>query len=301
MFTKEDINVRHAPVWVPVETSMHGEVDKVQKDYVIRVPLRLWGAWTAADLTVLFPSAVLTPIQGTRLYGTSDLPLVIHGSNQDRTTYHNAQLTKLSNLFLGVNAPLFAADVEFTCLLKNNTAPTDAAAYYTHDTTAYADTTFAKTNFRQQAYACTWGAVTGFVGFQAKLGWNVEWTLDLEPEIVDGVGTVDMILQNFLGRARCIPLEPRMFVAGVPDTFPISAAAKFQGAGGGLGHMLSASVADLTITGTNVSVVLKNAGMTELGYAWGMKPLRNGELAWETTTAFTTGVAAARAVITAPA
>ncbi|MFH0981475.1 MAG: hypothetical protein V2A79_08050 [Planctomycetota bacterium] len=292
MFSRDDINVRHTPVMVPVQTSMHGVIDQVRKDLVIRIPLRLWGAWE--NLATLFPATVLTPRIGTRIFGTTDVPLVLAsnngGSTGDTMTYHNAQLTRLANLYLGVDAPIFAADVEFTALIRNNTAPTNAAAYFTSAIgVAYSDATFVKTNFKQQVYSGVWGAVGGFTAIQAKLGWNIEWELGLEPEYVDGVGTVDMILTDFLGRARCIPIEATMA--------QITAASKLQDSGGGPGSLLSLSAADLVLTGTGVSVTLKNAGMTDHGMSWGMTPLRNGEVAWETTVAISSGTAAARAVI----
>ena len=312
---RDDINVRHAPVWVPVETSMHGEVDKVQKDYVIKVPLRLWGAWE--NLPILFPSWVIDtsatphtqttpfvkPIIGQRLYGTTDHELIIMGRTGEQITYHNAQLTKLSNLFLGLNAPIFSADVEFTCLHQDPGKPVQSPNdYYTIAATTYnaATVAFAKTNFVQQSYTATWGGKTGFTAaFQAKLGWNVEWDLTLEPEIIDGLGTVDMIMQGLIGRARCIPMQSG---AGTgPTLAEIETASKFQGSGGGIGHLLSELAADgtsnLAIVGTGVWIQLRNAAMTEYGTAWGMKPLRKGEVAWETTVGFATGVSTARAIV----
>ena len=58
-----------------------------------------------------------------------------------------------------------------------------------------------------------------------------------------------------------------------------------------LGTLLSANVADLTLTGNGGSpvVVLKNAGIIEHGYAFGTEPLRQGEIAWTTTRGFTAG------------
>jgi hypothetical protein len=58
------------------------------------------------------------------------------------------------------------------------------------------------------------------------------------------------------------------------------------------GTLLSTNVADLTLTGNGGSpiIVLKNAGITEHGYAFGIAPLRQGEITWTTTRGFTAGV-----------
>jgi hypothetical protein len=292
MFSSGPIIARHQPSWANVETSVHGVVDKVVTDLVITIPIRLWGAYE--NVTTLFPAAVLTPTIGQRLFGTTDLPLVIHGINQDRITYPNAQLTKLANLYLGVDNPIFAADVEFTCLIKNATNPEDAGAYYVEDTAAYADTTFAKTNFKQQRYAAAWGAKTGFSAFTAEKGWNIEWSLGLAPQYSANVGTYDMVVTDFSGRATCIPIEPTMA--------NISAAAFSHGTGAGsvLGSLLSATgggAADLVITGSGAVITLKNAGLVEHGYVWDATQLRNGPCTWETTVGFTAGEAAARASV----
>src|SRR5882672_4069843 len=115
-FARDKISVRHAPSWDKVLTSHFGPVDAVKKGLVLKIPLRLWGAWE--NLSTIFPSYLMNPIPGTSIFGTSDVPLVIQGRNNDRITYANAQITKLSNLYLGVDADLFAADVEFTALIK---------------------------------------------------------------------------------------------------------------------------------------------------------------------------------------
>lgn len=285
-YTDTDILASFDPSWADVNSSMYGVVDKVAIDNVFQIPLRLWGAWE--NISTLFPSSVLTPTIGQRIFGTTDLPLVIHAKNQDRITFHNAQITGLPDLYLGVDKTIFAADVQFTALIRNTYDPDTAAAYFTIDTAAFTET-FSKTNFKQQRYSAAWGAVAGFTSFQAKEGWNVSWGMKLEPEKSANLGTVDMVLTDFMGTARCIPVESTMA--------QISAAAKMQGTGNALGRLLSATAADLTITGSGVSVALKNAGLAKHAFAFGSKPLRNGEITWETTVGFSAGSPGARAAL----
>lgn len=285
-WTSNDIVVRHAPVFNPVLTSMFGEVDQVQTDRIIKIPLRLWGS--IDSIGVLFPDALLSPVVGSSIFGTTDLPLVILARNGDQVTYHNAQLTKLVDLFLGVDSELFQADVEITALLKNSANPEDANAYYTVATGAtYTENAFSKSGFTRARFSGAWGTRTGFTTITPQKGFNVTWELDLKPVRVDGLGTVDMTLNGFKGAAKCIPVGPTL--AQIETNAPDQGVA--------LGTLLSNSVDDLVIASADVSVTLKNAGMKEHGFAFGAEPLRVGEIMWGTTRGFTTGAPNAVAVI----
>ena len=286
LFTRDDIVSRHAPVWSPVMTSMYGEVDKSKRDLMIKFGLKLWGAWES--LSVLFPAAVLNPTIGASLYGNSDNPAVILARNGDQITYPNAQITKLADLYLGVDSDLFAADVEITALIKNTANPEDAGAYYTVATAqAYTDNTFAKTNFKKVRFAGAWGSKAGFTTIIPQKGFHVSWTLGLKPVPADGLGTVDMTLENFVGGVKCIPIQP---------TLP-QLEAMMMAQGFAHGALLSAGSADLTMTGSGISVVAKNAGPMEHGYVFGIEPLRVGEVGWSTTRGFAAGAPAAVATV----
>jgi len=284
LFTRDDLVLRHAPVWNPVMTSMYGTVDKAKRDLMIRIPLRLWGSWE--NLQVLFPSALMNPIAGTSVFGTADNPVVVQARNGDRITYPNGQITKLANLYLGVDAELWAADVEITALIKNNANPEDAGAYFVLDSNAYTDSAFAKTNFKKVRWTGAWGAKTGFTTIVPQKGFQVSWTLSLKPLPVDGYGTVDMTVQDMIAGVKCIPIGPTLAQGEL--------VANSQGSamGAALSNATTAA-ADLTLTGAGGgSVVAKSAGMTENGFAFGVEPLRIGEMAWETTRGFAAGVPA---------
>ena len=154
-FTRNDIALKHAAQWQDVITSMFGKVDKFKKDLVIKFPMTLWGAWE--NVSILFPSAVLNPTQGASLYGSSDTQWIVWARNGTRVTYTNAQITKLTNLYCGVDSDLFAADVEVTAIIGNNKNPEDASAYLVIDNTSFTDTSFAKTNFQKVRFTGAWG------------------------------------------------------------------------------------------------------------------------------------------------
>ena len=286
-YTNSDILSRFGLAWNPVNTSMYGQVDKFISDRIYRVPLRLWGAWE--HLAALFPSYAMSPQPGTSIFGTTATPLVILARNGDQITYANAQITKLANLYLGVDSDLFAADVEFTCILGNSSGstlfnPEDANAYYTTATGAtYADGAFAKANFKRVRFTGAWGAVAGFTSVIPQKGFQISWELDAQPLTCDGLGTVDFTIgQNVLqGACKCIPIQPTM----------AELEAQVAAQGVPLGTLMSANVADLTLTGNGGSpvIVLKSAGIAEHGYAFGIEPLRQGEITWTTTRGFTAG------------
>jgi hypothetical protein len=273
-YTKEDIKIIPKIDWVEVNTNLYGQVDSSQKDVIIPVPIRLWGAYE--NLGTIFPTSLLNPVIGTRIYGTADVPLVVQSNNLDGSgniTFPNAQITKLANLHLGVDQSMFSADVEWTALIKNNANPEDVGAYYLLSAGSFSAASFAKTNYKQQRYSAAWGAVVGFSAFQARDGWTIDWELKLVPDTVNGVGTVGMVLQGLVATAKCIPVGP---------TFnQIDSASKMTGSA--MGRLMSTGSADLVITGSGVSITLKNAGIAEFGVTYGSTPLRQGEVTWKTT------------------
>ncbi len=279
-WTRDDIEVQIAPAWRPVLTSMFGEIDKTKHDLVMRIGLKLWGAWE--NLSTLFPTAYLNPAVGASVFGNSDITLAIQARNGDLFTFTNAALTKMSDLYLGVDSDLFSADVEFTALIGNSNYPETAAAYYTYSAGSYAgDATygFSKTNFKKTRVTGAWGTNTGFTAIVPKDGFKVSWGLDLRPITVDGYGTVDMTLAGLIATARCIPIGPTPANKETYETAVNQAH----------GVLLSTGSADLTIDGTGISVVLKNANMIEDRYNFGLEKLRNGEMAWSTTRGFSAG------------
>lgn len=282
LFMRDDLMTKHNPVWVPEKCSIHGQVDKSKKDLVIKHNLLLFGLWQS--LSAIFPSYLLNPTVGTNIFGTSDNAMVVQGRNTDRITYPNSQVTKLAELYCGVDSELFAAAVEVTSLIKNNANPEDTAAYFTRDTNAYSETTFSMANFKRVRFTGAWGAITGFTSFVPQKGFRVSWAADLKPDTVDGLGTVSMYVGDgsVVGSCRGIPIGP---TGAQVDTAQAVAAAH--------GTLLSANSADLTLAGSGISIVLKNAGMVESSVAWGADPLRVNEVGWETTRGMTAGVAQA--------
>lgn len=274
--------------WSEVPASLSGPVDKSETDRYYEITGRLWGAWES--LTTLFPAAYLNPAVGTRICGNADRALVVHGRDTQKVTFHNAVLTRLANLHMGVDQSMFSADVTFSAFIRDNMNPEDANAYLTIASEAFpADTGFSKTNYKQQRYSGAWTGITGFTTITPQSGFQVEFELRLSPLNINGLGRVDMALQGLIARAKCVPVEPTQQ--------QILDAARAQGANAALGRLLSAGSADLVLTGSGVAVTLYDAGLMEFGARFGSEVLRNNEVGWETTRGFTAGAADAVAAV----
>ena len=96
-----------------------------------------------------------------------------------------------------------------------------------------------------------------------------------------------MTLANFAGTCRCIPIGPTLA--------QIEALQKATNLA--LGAQLGTGAATLTLTGSSHSIVLNYASIASHGYAFGVAPLRVGEMTWETVRGFSAGAPAAVATV----
>lgn len=286
IFTKDDVNWEIVDESVDVDASMHGDaIDEVTINSMIKVTGTPWGAWE--NLAVLLPSAYTTPVIGSRIMGDADVPLVVTGKDGQILTSLAAGITKMPDLYLGVDKTIFGS-MEWTGVVGNGLDMQTASSLYTITSGAYADSTFAFTNFRQQLYTGAWSGKTGFSAVQAQEGWTLTHELKLEPVKIQS-RIVDFRIIGYRLMAKCKPFGPTQA--------EIEAQLKVQGTGADAGHRRGAAGADLVITGASGAVVatLKNAGLKGGNFIFGNKPLRNGEFAWVSTVGFASGVAAARA------
>lgn len=282
-FTKPDINIDHMPVWKPVLTSHFGPVDEAKGENIIKINLRLWGAYE--NLTKIMPSYLMNPIPGTEIFGSSDIPLTVQGRNNDLITYTNCAVTGMAGLYLGVDNDLFAADLEFTALIANGANPEDAGAYHTRGTNAYSDATaaFAKANYKSTRFDNAWGAITGFTAFKAQKGIAIGWKAALKPKTCDGLGTINMTVSSMVAEVKMIPVGPTL--AQLKTNSQEESA---------MGTLASTISADMVMTGANSGPVLtaKSAFLAKNSLVFGDVALRVGEAIWRTTRGFSAGVPA---------
>ncbi len=274
-WSKGDVSYKLTVDRFAVDTSAFGEVDGRTKDKRIEVSFEPDGRFNNALAAVLWAYAA-TNI-GASIFGATDTPLVIQGRDGISLTVPNAAVTKMASIFASV-AKTLQGPITFTGLLKNSTAPSAAGAYYVIASSAYpGDTGWSRADIKTLAYASAWGS-SPWAAFNTEDGWEIEFDLQLAPQMVDGLGTVDMSLQGLTVKAKSIPVGPnlaQLHTAMQENTdFGTS----------------MATANDLIISATGVYIRLSNAGMISMDASWGSQKKRLGACEWQANRTVTTGV-----------
>jgi hypothetical protein len=272
LWTRDDVVIPLRENLVERVASMYGRVGKNRGPRKIEFDIPLFGFWD--NLSVLFPSYFLNHTHGARIFGTSDETFVLLARNGDKLTIHNARITGLSNLKLAANQEIFSASVRFTGLIKNNTAPTNAAAFYTIQTAqAYAEGDFPRATHKALAWTGAWGARTGFTSIYTQEGWDLSWEVGVVDDLVDGIGPVDQFSSGCWVTVSCIPVGPTLA--------QIEANQNFQDGNADVGADV-ADTDDLVLTDGTSTITLYNAAMVGQEYVFAPFRKRMGALAFET-------------------
>lgn len=275
-----------------VTTEEFGRFDSVQTKRRVTITGKLWSGYE--NLSIIFPSAAFSPTIGGKLFGTSNLNLVINGQDGSRLTVVNAQITKLANLTLAVGKELFSADIEFTGLLKSGNTPGQSGSYYTYSTgNSYSAPSFSSANFRAPVLSAAWAGTlvnsgTSLSSFTFKNGAAIDWKwdLDYEPCDVDGYGEVDAIVTGFEATCKGTPIGA-IEVDIASAMLPAQVLGLLEGSNG---------AGDLTLTFGSNSIILHQAFVSEQdGFAWSRKNNRIGDITFRTTVPFSSGAPTARA------
>jgi hypothetical protein len=178
------------------ETDAYGVVSKSKTDFQIVVEFEPVGE--IEDLAKLFPYG--NTAMGASIYGGTDKPLVITAADATYTIT-NAAVTQMPSIRCSANNTAFGT-VQFTGLLADDSDPADLANYYIQDSGGSIGTAFDPTKIITAPYRATLGAIGPFF---SEGGFEVSFDLSLNPVAVDGIGTVDMSLQNLGATITCIP------------------------------------------------------------------------------------------------
>ena len=179
------------------ETDAYGIVGKAKSDFQVVVEFEPVGEIEA--LTVLFPYGSTTI--GASIYGSTDKPLVITAADATYTI-RNAAVTQMPSIRCTANNTAFGS-VQFTGLLDIGGNPNLLADYYSVGNGASIGATFDPSKLVTAPYTATLG---GSLTFYSEAGFEVSFDLGLNPIMVDGIGTVDMSLQNLGCNISCIPV-----------------------------------------------------------------------------------------------
>jgi hypothetical protein len=276
-WSKGDVAVTIINDRSPIDTAHFGKVDERIQDRRVEVTFEPSGAISSALAAVLWPYGATTV--GASIFTGTDKALEIFGRDGRKITVHAAAITKMSTIRLGVNSTLLGP-ITFTGLVKNNTDPTAAAAYYTEAPVAYpGDTGFAISDIKTAAASAVWGAAAPWSSFTSENGFEVDFNLNLSPQKVDGIGTVDMTFQSLDVTLKAIPVGPAALDI-------LAALAPTSGLGASI-----ATANNLTVTAGTVAVMISKAAITESGLIFGAVAKRVGDTTWMATRTITAGTA----------
>lgn len=208
------------------------------------------GEWE--HLSILFPW--LSSPAGARLFGASDKAAVVHFTDGDRFTYHNAGLAEMPSLIFSPTKTLLGP-ITLECRNKNDTDPSDAAAFVTRDNTPFNNTAFAFANIKTLAYSLAFGSAP-WDDFQTVDGVEIRPRATWKEISCDNLGVIEKELTGLEVSAAFAPL-------GIAQA-DIDSKLALQGAASAVrGSSLAAVGADFILSATGVYVALKNAILTK--------------------------------------
>lgn len=306
LWTRGDVMIPLKHNLIEQTSSMYGRQTKTRGGRKIEINLPIYGFWN--NLSVLFPSYILGFNPGARIFGSTDVPMVLTAKNGDAIHLSNVQLTKLANLKLKANEQIFSADATFTALVGNNKTVVTAGAAVSGNTNwtsylatptapfycvgtgvTYAEGDFPQANFKSLAWTGAWGSRTGFTNILTQDGWDISWEVKTTDDIVDGIGPVDMFIDQFWASAACIPVGPTLA--------QLEAGVDFQGTNAAVGADVAADSDSLVLTDGSATITLTKAAMIETGLVFAPAKKRIGKTVWEATQGFTTGAPNPMAVV----
>jgi hypothetical protein len=274
----DDSKLDYEKTTVDVDSQMFGKIDETDVDFLVHgsgTPL-LWD-----NLTTLLP--YLTPVFGSLYPLSADTPMSYKSSNGDIYLLTNAVITKMPDIFLGLEKPILGS-MEWTGIIGDGLEPDAENAYYTVTTgQTYTPVAIDRSKIQRRKYTASYGAVAGFTSFEAEEGWTISHQLKIEPHKVQG-RTKGFKLLGYNVMVSGKPIGP--------TGAQITAAMKNQGTGNYAGSRMSANTNSLIIAGSGSSapsIQVNNCFIKKAGFMFGLKPIRNGEIGFVSINDPTTG------------
>lgn len=197
IFSLDDIRVRWITNEFEVRTTAFGRTARRVRDRRIEVDVTpaMW-----SDLTKLLPYA--TKQIGDTIFGATDKSLVITPRNGAPLTLANAAVTQLPNLTFSVDKPLLRP-MRFTALCANNSNAATAANWFAFGSPAsdVALTGFDGSKIYNDLYSVARNTVT----YRSEAGFNVDFTLGLVPDQVDGDAVVNYRITELEAVLKFVP------------------------------------------------------------------------------------------------
>lgn len=271
LYSQEPIGVTLVTKWNDVNVDSVGRVRKVATDRYLEITVKPpefegFGA-------IMSPYAAMQP--GDSIFTTTDVPLLLYGRDGKLRTFHCAAPTAFG--IVGRTGYPLLNTLTFTAILADNKAPGDAGAYWTESSVSYpGDSNFSKAACITPALSMTWGS-GAFAGIHLdENGLDIAFALNLIPDMVDGLGTVDMKLMDCIVNASGVPVGVTLA--------EMHAAAEMDTALGA-----QATENNLILSGTGFHFTAYSAQLTDPKAAFSAAQRVPGQVVWTTNRTLTSG------------
>ncbi|MES2597181.1 MAG: hypothetical protein V4662_17675 [Verrucomicrobiota bacterium] len=229
------------------------------------------GAWD--DLAVLFPYSTMSI--GSQIFSGKGLTIWTRDSTNNKRVYSNAAVTKCPGV-AALHTDTLLGDLTFTCILKEGGAPGDSDAYVTQTTDTFPDIDYDISKIITPVYTRSWGS-SPFDAFNVDpKGIVYDFNVELRPQMVDGLGTVNMVLVKKGATAKFTPV-------GLTEAQIRTA----TGANTALGA--SPTKNNLIVAGTGFHVTLYSAQLMDDNLTFDANADRIGEITASVTQSITSG------------
>jgi len=262
-YSKGDISVTIEQSTFDKESDVFGIVGRSVTDRQVKVRFTPVGEIEA--LTVLYPygTAASYPI-GSSVFGATDTGLTITGIS-NKLVIHNCAVTQMPPLTLGAGTTAFG-ECEITGLVKRDAEPNTEASYWTYtESTNTIPVTFNVAKVISAQYQATYmGATTTPVD-----AFTIDFDLTLAPVVADGIGTIDMRMQDLQFSTSWEPLAQAA-------SFPATALAYADVAPGA--EIFSGPLTIATTTSGGISFTADQAAFSNMDLIWSSVNNLNGPL-----------------------
>ena len=292
-FTNDAFEVKLNTKRFEIQPQGFTQSDQRDEDRTVEFDVTPDGRWNSTIIAALWP--YLNSLPGLSMPTNTDKTFIAHGADGGLLTVIASYLKKMPNVTLSAKKSMIGS-AGFKGIVGSDMDPEDASSYLTYAASGgtIVDTAFSLAAIKTQPYSAAWGSVAGFESFYAEDGFEISFDMQSKEIQVDGLGTVNEVLQKVGVMVKCKPVGP--------TAAQILTALRFQGATNSLGRSHAAGGAALTITGGLDSVNIFTSpkmSLVEAGYRFGNDVLRNGEVGFVANMNPASGVQGAIATLAA--
>jgi len=272
IYTEGNVTITPKPVYRDIPSSLTTKDDQILIGLTYEIDYTPKSIWSAGYRSSLLPSAYTNfSTGGARIIGAANRAVTILGADGEQHVFTRAALTKMPNVFFGLGKSLYGP-AQHTAFLGSGKALTDADAFVVQTTGASWDQSDFPTGHQEAECQATWGApVTGFGSMFAQEGFELQHEMEWA-DVKQGNILVDKRITGYRGMMVFKPEGPT--TAQLIGQFP-----------GVIGTRLSATAADLVVTGSGISGTLKSCTPFRGKYNFDHKLLRHDEFAFVTALA----------------